>query len=135
MAITLTRLSTGAQLTLSSRLLWTDEHKAWRRAVQVEHGTDGSLHLHERLRQAGRPITLDGRASKAWTTRADFSLLLSWSELLGETFSLVLRGVARNVVFHAGNGPAVDADDAWALEDGEHSADAFVLPVLAFIEV
>lgn len=135
MAITLTRLSNADVLTLSDRLQWTNEHTQWAAAQVIQRGTNGSLHIHERLRVKGRSIVLDGKASNAWTSRADMDQLLAWSDLAGETFALVLRGVARNVVFDRSSGPAVEGDDLNALVDGEYSADLWVRPHLKFLEV
>ena len=135
MAITLTRLATGDVLALSDRLQWTDEYKQWRRATQTITGTNGALHMHERLRLAGRAITLDGRDSQAWTTREDYQQMQAWAELPGETFALLLRGTVRSVAFHSPNGPSVDAYDLWKLVDGEYTPSEIVRPIYSFIEV
>ena len=57
--ITLAR--NGVTLDLSDRLIWTDEY-AWSPvATEVRWGTTGAVQIHVGTRQAGRPITLDGR--------------------------------------------------------------------------
>ncbi len=120
----------GTQLVLSDRLLWTDEY-AWG-AVVTEHrwGTDGALHVHVGKRQAGRPITLDGRASAAWLSRNQCDQLYAWAALPGAMFSLVLRGIARTVLLLE-----FQADPVWRLADGEIDGETVYVPFFKFMEV
>ena len=55
-------LALGATtLELSDRLVWVDEFE-WSPVVSaVRWGTTGAQQIHVGVRQAGRPITLDGR--------------------------------------------------------------------------
>ncbi len=131
--ITLTHA--GAVLELPDRLVWTDEY-AWSPVVTATRwGTHGALQMHVGKRQAGRPITLDGKASQAWISRAVCNQLNAWVALPGTVFELVLRGQARAVVFDHDQGAAFEAEPLWRLLDGEHTAELFYRPNLKFMEV
>ncbi|ASI69910.1 hypothetical protein BA022_15945 [Diaphorobacter nitroreducens] len=120
----------GATATLSDRLIWTDEY-AWSPVVtETRTGTNGALHVHVGKRLAGRPITLDGRDSSAWITRALCNQLQAWAAIPGATFDLVLRGVPHIVMF-----TEFQAAPIWRLVDGEHTADLQYVPFFKFIEV
>jgi len=126
--ITLTRA--GVLVTLSERLIWTDEY-AWSPVVtETRTGTNGALHVHVGKRLAGRQITLDGRDTAAWITRAQCDQLQAWAAIPGATFELVLRGTARTVML-----TEFQADPIWRLEDGEHTADTQYVPFFRFMEV
>ena len=106
--ITLAR--NGVTLDLSDRLIWTDEY-AWSPvATEVRWGTTGAVQIHVGTRQAGRPITLEGRDTKAWITRAVCDQLNAWAALPGAAFELTLRGAA----LRAGGTSAVAAGTAFA---------------------
>lgn len=120
----------GVQLVLSDRLLWTDEY-AWSPVVtEPRWGTNGALHVHVGKRQAGRPITLDGRDSKAWIPRTLCDQLHAWAALPGARFDLLVRGVARTVLFSE-----FRADPIWRLEDGEIDHTTVYVPYFNFLEV
>ena len=122
-------------LELPDRLLWTDEYQ-WSPVVsEARWGTTGALILHVGTRQAGRPITLDGRASEAWIERALCDQLNVWAALPGAEFELVLRGVARTVVFASSQGAAFEADPIWRVVDSEHTPELLYRPFFRFIEV
>lgn len=126
--ITLTREATT--LALTDRLIWTDEY-SWSPVVnETRWGTRGALMVHTGTRQAGRPITLDGRESQAWISRATCDQLKDWKALAGATFSLVVRGTPRTVLFME-----FQADPIWVLVDGEHSPDLQYEPFFKFMEV
>ena len=120
----------GQALALSDRLVWTDEY-AWS-PVQTETrtGTNGALHVHVGARLAGRPITLDGRNTAAWVTRAQCDQFNAWAALPGAQFDLVLRGSSRSVLFLE-----FQADPIWRLLDGEHTADLQYVPFFKFLEI
>lgn len=129
MAITLTYNGTTANL--GDRLLWTDEF-AWSPVEQVtEPGTTGALQVHVGVREAGRPITLEGTET-TWFTRSLCSTLAAWAALPGITLTLVLRGVARQVMFDHERG-GFEANPLHRLADGEEHADQDYLPVLRFL--
>ena len=126
--ITLARA--GEVLTLSDRLLWTDEY-AWTPVVtEQKWGTHGALIVHVGKRKAGRPITLDGRDSKAWIERTQCDQLNAWAALPGAEFSLVVRGQARTVLFLE-----FTADPVLRLEDGEIDNQTVYVPLFKFLEV
>ena len=125
----------GVVADLPDRLLWSDEYSWSPVALATRWGTTGALQLHVGLRQAGRPITLDGRASNAWISRAQCVQLNAWAALPDATFSLVLRGVARTVVFDHAQGSALTADPIWKLLDGEHTPELLYVPNFKFMEV
>lgn len=122
-------------LQLSDRLLWVDEYQWSPVATEVRWGTTGAPQVHVGLRQAGRPITLDGRESEAWITRELCDQLNAWAALPGATFSLVLRGLARTVIFNHGQSAAFDATPIWKLLDGEHTGEMLYRPYFKFMEV
>lgn len=126
--ITLARA--GVVRTLSDRLLWTDEY-AWTPVVHEQKwGTRGALIVHVGKRLAGRPITLDGRDSRAWIERTQCDQLNAWAALPGAEFSLVVRGQARTVQFLE-----FTADPIWRLEDGEIDGQTVYVPLFKFLEV
>lgn len=132
MAITLTYNGTTAQL--GDRLLWTDEY-GWSPVEQVkETSTNGKLIVHEGVRVADRPITLDGVESKAWITRALCDSLTAWSDLPGIVMTLVLRGVPRQVMFDHTRG-GFEAAPIWRLADGQESPGQVFLPTFRFFTV
>jgi hypothetical protein len=133
--ISLRHTGTGQALALSERLLWVNEY-AWSPAAQeARWGTTGALLLHVGLRQAGRPIELDGRDSEAWLARADCIQVQQWAAQPGQTFELLLRGALRTVVFDHGGGNAFEADPIWRLADGEYTPELEYRPHLKFLEV
>ena len=129
-------LALGATtLELSDRLVWVDEFE-WSPVVSaVRWGTTGAQQIHVGVRQAGRPITLDGRESQAWLTRAMCANLNAWHALPGARFSLLLRGQARTVMFDHAQGAAFSATPIWRLLDGEHTPELFYRPYFKFMEV
>ena len=132
MAITLSYNSTTAQL--GDRLLWTDEF-GWSPVEQVtEPSTTGKLMVHVGVREAGRPISLDGVGSKAWITRSLCASLEAWAALPGVVFTLVLRGVSRQVMFDHERG-GFEAQPIWRLADGQETPEQVFLPTLRFLTV
>lgn len=131
MSITLTYNSTTASL--SDRLQWTDEYD-WSPVEQAtEYSTSGALLVDVGLKLAGRPITLEGIDTAAWLTRATCDTLQAWSKLPGIELELMLRGVARTVIFdHAKRG--FTARPIWKLLDGEITPELLYLPTFRFLE-
>lgn len=127
--ITLARA--GVVVDLTDRLVWTDEY-AWSPVVtETRTGTNGALQVHVGTRQAGRPISLDGRDSKAWITRAQCDQINAWAAQPGATFELLLRGVSRTVLFLE-----FQAEPWWPLLfDGEHVPELKYVTYFRFIEV
>lgn len=135
MAITLTYA--GTTIDLSDRLDWTDEY-AWSPVVQqVDYSVTGALIVGVAVKQAGRPITLDGEQTAAWISRQTCDTVAAWSALPGAQFTLVLRGVARTVMFDTGTDGSrgFSARPLWRLLDGEVYPEQVFVPRLRFLEV
>lgn len=131
--ITLSYAPPGAPvevIALGERLLWADEYDWDEVQMQSAHSTSGALLLDCAQRLAGRPITLDGRASNAWLARTVCDRLRAWQAMPGAVFSLTLRGVVRAVAWES-----FSAQPLWRLSDGEHTGDVWYLPSFKFIEV
>ena len=77
-----------------------------------------------------RPITLDGRDSRAWIERTQCDKLNAWAALPGAEFSLVVRGQARTVLFLE-----FTADPISRLEDSEIDDQTVYVPLFKFLEV
>ena len=93
----------GTTLELSDRLLWVDEFQWSPVATELRWGTTGAPQIHVGLRQAGRPITLDGRESQAWITRELCDQLNAWGK------KIALQAI-HLVQPHVGLGQLVDLD-------------------------
>ncbi|UCU92693.1 hypothetical protein [Hydrogenophaga taeniospiralis] len=130
MAITLTYSGTVAHL--SDRLIWTDEFGPSPVVQVTGPSTTGALLVHQGVLQAGRQIELDGVESKAWITRSLCSSLEAWAALPLVNFTLVLRGVSRQVIFDRERG-GFEAKSIWLLADGEETPDQVFLPTLRFL--
>ena len=119
---------------LPDRLIWADEYD-WSPVEQTKtYTTTGALIIDTGIRQAGRPITLQGTESAAWITRALCDALRAWAALPGIEMSLTLRGQVHTVIFDQEKG-AIEAKSLHLLLDSEHTADVLYLPTLRFIEV
>ena len=131
MSITLTYNGTTA--TLSDRLHWSDEYD-WSPVQQsTEYSTEGALLVDVALTLAGRPITLEGSDTAAWLSRAVCDTLQAWAALPGIELTLVVRGVAHNVMFdHAQKG--FTAQPIWRLLDGEITPELLYIPTFRFLE-
>ena len=132
MSITLTY--NGTTVDISDRLDWTDEFE-WSPVEQASaYSTAGTLLIDVAVKQAGRPITLDGTVTKVWLRRADCITLQAWAALPKAEFILTLRGIARTVIFdHAKGG--FSASPIWKLLDGEITSELVYLPVFHFLEI
>lgn len=130
--ITLAYDSTTLQL--SDRLVWSDEF-SWSPVVQAtETSTTGALLVDVGLLVAGREITLQGAETATWLTRATCVTLRAWAALPTATFTLVLRGVARQVIFNRERG-GFDATPVWHLADGQEDDSDLLVPTLRFLEL
>jgi hypothetical protein len=119
--ITLTHPTAGVgsaplPLSLPAQLDWPDEF-AWDQVEQVTtYTTTGALIVESAAKQTGRPITLQGSETRAWCERGPLLTLRQWASQPGQTFTLLLRGTTRTVVFdHAATAleasPIVDYAD------------------------
>ena len=124
----------GTTLELTDRLVWRDEF-AWSPVVQaIGYSTTGKLLVDIGVKQAGRPITLEGQESAAWITRETCVTLEAWVSLPGIDMVLTLRGQMRDVKFDQERG-GFEAKPLWRLLDGEETATQIFIPTLRFIEV
>lgn len=131
-SITITRGATV--LELPDDLLWSDEFD-WHPVQQTtEYSTTGALIIDVGMRQAGRPITLEGDDSTAWMRRSVCDQLRTWAALPGEVFALQLRGVGRAVVFDHARG-AFEARPLMHMADPSVTPDMYYVPRLRFLEV
>lgn len=132
MAVTLTR--GGTTVGLSDRLQWTDEFSWSPVQQQTAWSLTGALLVDVGVKQAGRPITLEGSETAAWIDRALCTTLRGWSALPGEELVLVLRGQSWPVIFdHARGG--FDARPVWKLLDGEETPQQIFIPTFRFLTV
>lgn len=134
-SMTLRHMGTQAVLPLTDRLIWVNEFAHSPVAQEARWGTTGALMLHVAVRQAGRPIELDGHASQAFITRADCAMLHDWAAQRGQSFELTLRGQTREVVFDHTQPPAFQAEPLWLLLDGEQTPEQVFVPRLRFMEI
>lgn len=85
---------------LPDDMTWPDEF-TWQQVEQSsEYTTTGALVLDSSVKQAGRPITLQGSETYAWCQRGDLLTLRNWASQPGVVFTLILRGLSRSVVFN-----------------------------------
>lgn len=97
MAITLTNGATV--LTLPADLTWPDEF-AWTPVESTSrYSAAGSLLISRGVRQAGRPITLQGGANWGWMPRSTALTLLAWAAQPGAALSLSYRSITYAVKF------------------------------------
>lgn len=123
----------GTTANLSDRLQWSDEYD-WSPVEQsTEYSTTGAMLVDVALKQAGRPITLEGTDTAAWLTRAVCDTLQAWAALPGIELTLTVRGVARAVIFDQAK-KGFTAAPVWRLADGEHTVETLYLPTFRFLE-
>ena len=104
-------LSNGTTtLALPDSLLWVDEHQWSPVAQKSDYLLTGALLVQESAKQAGRPITLEGKDS-GWMARADLATLQAFAAAMPAALTLAMTGYsAMTVMFrHDGNG-AIDAE-------------------------
>jgi hypothetical protein len=132
MAITLTHQSTT--LTLPDALRWSDEY-SWSPVEQTKnYTTTGALLIEESIKQAGRPITLEGDIDKAWCTRSVVDQLRAWAATPNIRLTLVLRGVSRSVTFNH-EGGALQGLPVVFYADGSIESSDYYAPTLRLIEI
>jgi hypothetical protein len=133
MSITLTR--NAQTLDLPEALLWTDE-LAWSPVVQsVAYSIEGALIVDRLVRQAGRPITLAGSATRGWVERGTLRQLQAWAcDAAEAVMVLILRNAAYRVIFDLAEGGAVQGEPVLAW-DAPQDADAYFNVKLKFLEV
>lgn len=126
--------SGGTPLTISltDRLIWTDEYDWSAADTETAYSTTGALLVDCAQKLAGRPISLDGKTSAAWLPRSVIDQLNAWKAIPGATFTLTIRGVPRSVLWLD-----FSAQPIWQgkLADTEHTATLDYVPNFKFIEV
>ena len=137
MALTLTHTpvtGTPVTLTLPDALSWADEY-TWTPVEQSKtYTTTGALLIEEAVKQAGRPITLEGSEDRAWCTRALVDTLHTWATTAGIVLTLTLRGVARQVTFDHEKG-ALQGLPVLFYADGSIESTDWYVPPLRFLEL
>lgn len=132
--ITLTHTATTTTVTLPDALNWSDEY-SWSPVQQTKtYTTTGALLIEEGVKQAGRPITLEGSVDRTWCTRALVDQLHTWATTPGMVLELVLRGVARQVTFDHERG-ALEGLPVLFYADGSIANDDWYVPSLRFLEL
>ena len=93
-------LTNGATtVALPDALSWVDEF-AWSSVEQTKTYTStGALLIEEGVKQAGRPITLEGAEDRTWCTRALVKQLHTWAATPEIVLTLTMRGVVHAVTF------------------------------------
>ncbi|RYE43845.1 MAG: hypothetical protein EOP24_26760 [Hyphomicrobiales bacterium] len=71
-------------------LIWIDEFDWMAVAQSQEYGITGALIVDQAMRQAGRPITLQGSDNHGWIRRDVLAQVWELSQQLGGVFPLVL---------------------------------------------
>lgn len=123
----------GTTAALSDRLQWLDEYD-WSPVEQsTEFSTTGALLVDVAMKQAGRPITLEGLETAAWLTRAVCDTLQAWAALPGIELTLTVRGMPRAVLFDQSR-KGFTAAPVWRLSDGEYTEETLYLPTFRFLE-
>jgi len=134
MAITLTHTASATTVTLPDALNWADEY-TWSPVQQAKtYTTTGALLIEEGVKQAGKPITLEGSADTSWCTRALVDQLHAWAHTAGITLALTLRGVAHSVTFDHERG-ALQGLPVLFFEDAAIASDDWYVPTLRFVEL
>jgi hypothetical protein len=134
MAITLHHAASITTVTLPDALSWADEY-SWSPVEQTKtYTTTGALLIEEGIKQAGRPITLEGAADRTWCTRALVDVLRGWAALPGVVLTLTLRGVAHQVTFDHEKG-ALQGLPVMFYADGAIASDDWYVPTLRFLEL
>lgn len=130
MAITLSKGATTIELPES--LSWADEFN-WSPVQQTKtYTTTGALLLEHSVKQAGRPITLEGAEDRAWCTRAVVATLKAWAEIPGVELDLILRGAYKKVTFDHEN-TALEGFPILFYDDSSWDPQDFYYPTIRLI--
>jgi hypothetical protein len=120
-------LSVGAtSVQLPADLYWSDE-LAWHPVGQsTTRSVGGSLIVQlQATTTAGRPITLQPPVERAsWMRRGELDQLKVWADTPGLVMTLLLRGVARDVMWRHQDGQVMAGQPVLA-QEGVESDDAY----------
>lgn len=134
MAITLHHTPGATTVTLPDALNWADEY-TWSPVEQTKtYTTTGALLIEESVKQAGRPITLEGNEDYTWCTRALVDQLHAWAATPGVNLDLTLRGVTRSVTFDHEKGALQGLPVIFFADGSIESTDLYV-PTLRLLEL
>ena len=134
MPITLTHTASSTTVTLPDALNWTDEY-SWSPVQQTTtYTTTGALLIEEGVKQAGRPITLEGAMDSTWCTRALVDQLRAWAAQTGMLLVLTLRGVPDNVTCDHSR-YALQGLPVLFYQDSSIASDDWYVPTLRFLEL
>lgn len=109
---------------LPEDLVWTDEFGPWSKVEQMTNYSNGGL-LYNRLKvkQAGRPITLEGDEKTAWATATELRAIQAKADAMDQMTLVTPDGRSFTVVFRYKDGPVeakpvvdfteVDGDDTY----------------------
>lgn len=132
--ITLTHTPSSITLTLPDALSWADEY-TWSPVEQTKtYTTTGALLIEEGVKQAGRPITLEGSEDRTWCTRALVDQLHAWAQTPATVLTLTLRSTPRTVTFDHEKG-ALQGLPVQFFADGSIEQSDWYVPTLRFIEL
>ena len=134
MAITLRNVQTNEVLELPSTLDWTDEFSYSPVQQSKTWTTTGAMLVEESVKQAGRPITLQGAADRTWCNRPLVQTLQAWAALPNFVMQLQIRSVFHTVIFDHEKG-AMEGFPVIFLEDGSVDADTIYYVSLKFVEL
>ena len=134
MTILLTHAASSTTLTLPDALSWADEY-TWSPVEQSKtYTTTGALLIEEGVKQAGRPITLEGSEDRTWCTRALVDQLHAWAATPGIVLVLTLRGITHSVTFDHERGALMGLPVLF-YADGSIASDDWYVPTLRFLEL
>ena len=105
MAITLGAVS------LPGDLAWVDRYSWNPVSLNIDYSLTGALIVQSAVKQAGRPITLQGSDNRAWADRATLTALQSL-QAAGATAALSVRGESFTVRIES-----LDAAPLWDWAD------------------
>lgn len=132
--ITLNHLPSTTAVTLPDALNWVDEFE-WAPVEQTKTYTStGALLIEEGVKQAGRPITLEGAEDRTWCTRSLVKQLHEWAATPGIVLSLTLRGDVRTVTFDHEKGALQGLPVIFYADGSVDDADLYV-PSIRFLEL
>jgi hypothetical protein len=128
-------LTNGATtLVLPDALNWVDEFD-WSPVEQAKsYTTTGALLIEEGVKQAGRPITLQGAEDSTWCTRALVKQLRTWAATPGIVLTLTLRGIVHAVTFDHEKGALQGFPVIFYADSSVDDADLYV-PSIRFLEL
>lgn len=134
MAITLHHAPSDTTATLPDAMNWVNEYSEPMVVQTKTYTTTGALLIEEAIKQAGRPIALEGTPDRTWCTRALVDQLHAWAAMPGIVLTLTLRATPRSVTFDHEKG-ALQGLPVIFYADGSIEASDFYVPTINFLEL